>query len=78
MGSENSLPNKLIPLFLAGVGFVMFVGVFWEFFELFLDRFIAHQGLTYMIGAYEDTLADLFFDFLGGATGFLLYNKRNG
>lgn len=69
---------KLLFLFLAGIGFVMFVGVFWEFFELVLDRFITHQGLTYLPGVYEDTLSDLFFDFFGGSTGFLMYNKYYG
>lgn len=70
--------QKVFFLFLAGIGFVMFVGVFWEFFELFLDRFIAHTGFTYLSGVYEDTLSDLFLDFLGGSTAFLLYNKFYG
>lgn len=66
---------KLLFSFLVSIGFVLFVGVFWEFFELYLDRFITHQGLTNLVGVYEDTLADLFFDFLGGFVGFLMYNK---
>src|SRR3990167_10395183 len=67
--------QKAFFLFLASIGFVMFVGVFWEFFELVLDRFITHAGLTYLSGVYEDTLSDLLFDFFGGSTAFLLYNK---
>ncbi len=75
---EIAASHKRIFLFLAGIGVVMLVGVFWEFFELILDRFITHEGLTYLSGVYEDTLADLFFDFFGGSAGFLLYNKFYG
>jgi hypothetical protein len=73
-------PVRLSPIsaFLISIGFVMLVGVFWEFFELYLDRYITHQGLTYLPGVYEDTLADLFFDCIGGVSGNLLYNKYHG
>lgn len=68
-------PRKIFFLFLASIGFVMFIGVFWEFFELVLDRFITHAGLTYLSGVYEDTLSDLLLDFFGGSAAFLLYNR---
>ena len=54
------------------IGLVALVGVGWEFFEFIWDRFIWHAGFTYLPGIYEDTLSDLFFDLLGGATGFVL------
>ena len=58
--------------FLTLIGLVALVGVGWEFFEFIWDRFIWHAGFTYLPGIYEDTLSDLFFDLLGGATGFVL------
>ena len=60
------------------LGIVMFVGVFWEFWEFILDRFILHNGFTYLPGVYEDTLSDLFYDFAGGSIGFMIYNKIYG
>ena len=59
------------------LGFVMLIGVFWEFFELVLDRFIMHNGFTYLSGVYEDTLSDLLCDFFGGTAGFILFNKKS-
>src|SRR3989344_705259 len=58
------------------MGAVLFIGVFWEFWEFVLDRYIIHNGYTYLPGVYEYTLADLVIDFLGGITGFFLI--KNG
>lgn len=56
-------------LFAAAVlGAVAFAGVFWEFFEFILDRYVVNIGFL----GYEDTLSDLFFDLLGGAVGLFL------
>lgn len=54
------------------MGAVLFVGVFWEFWEFILDRYIIHNGYSYFPGAYEDTLGDLVLDLLGGLTGYLM------
>lgn len=65
-----SLPFSL-PVFLfaaAILGAVAFAGVFWEFFEFVLNRYIINIGFL----GYEDTLSDLFFDLLGGAIGLIL------
>src|SRR5438552_4189454 len=35
--------DRLLPLFVAGLGFVALIGVFWEFYELFTDVFILHK-----------------------------------
>ncbi|MDO8523268.1 MAG: hypothetical protein Q7S12_03245 [bacterium] len=78
LNAEIAGLRKFFFLFLAGIGFVMFIGVFWEFFEFILDRFIMHTGFTYLSGVYEDTLSDLLLDFFGGSTAFLLYNKFYG
>ena len=55
------------------VGSVMMIGVFWEFGEFIADRYIFETGFTYLGGVFEDTLIDLFMDFLGASAGFLIY-----
>jgi uncharacterized membrane protein YjdF len=49
------------------LGFVILVGVFWEFFEFGYDVLISSKG--YFAAAQQgtaDTMSDLFFDLLGG------------
>lgn len=56
-------------LFAAAIlGAVALAGVFWEFFEFGLNRYVINIGFL----GYEDTLSDLFFDLLGGALAFLV------
>ena len=50
------------------LGAVALAGVFWEFFEFILNRYVISIGFL----GYEDTLSDLFFDLLGGALAFLV------
>jgi len=64
----------ILAKFIIMLGIVMLVGVFWEFTEFVADRFVLHTGATYLPGVFEDTLADLLFDFFGGAFGFLTYS----
>jgi len=78
------------PLFVALVltaSFAAFIGVLWEFFEFFLDIFISETGyLAFFKTApalaksvsdiYRDTLSDLFFDILGGATAAFIAQWR--
>src|SRR3989344_863105 len=52
----------------AVLGTVALAGVFWEFFEFILNRYVINIGFL----GYEDTLSDLFFDLLGGALAFLV------
>ena len=52
----------------AVLGAVALAGVFWEFFEFILNRYVINIGFL----GYEDTLSDLFFDLLGGALAFLV------
>ncbi len=59
--------------FIIFIGFVALTGVLWEFFELVLDRYLIHNGYSFLPGVYEDTLSDLFFDLLGGTIAFLIY-----
>jgi hypothetical protein len=55
------------PSVLKILGFVLLVGVGWEFFEIFSDK-IASVNYFFL----SDTLSDILFDFLGG-TGALLF-----
>ena len=65
------LPAVLIIL----LGIVAPVGVLWEFGEFVVDRFILNTGFMCLEGIFEDTLADLLFDILGGAAGFFFYKR---
>lgn len=61
------------------LGCVGLVGVFWEFYEYFLDVAIFKE---YPFGAsapnkYFDTLQDLFDDLLGGLATILLWHAVN-
>lgn len=67
--------SRGIVFFVGFFGVVALVGVWWEFGEFVADRYIFHTGFTYLNGVFEDTLSDLFFDMLGGATGFFFYRR---
>lgn len=58
------------------LAFVALIGVFWEFFEFISDFLIKskHSGL-FQAGA-ADTLGDLFFDLVGGASLFAIYKLK--
>jgi len=63
-----SLQTNSVALFFAAVGFVMLVGVLWEFYEYLAEVFIQHQYLFACAspGGLFDTLKDLFDDLVGG------------
>ncbi|MEK9175713.1 MAG: hypothetical protein AAB795_03960, partial [Patescibacteria group bacterium] len=69
--------NNYIASFFIFVGLVVLIGIFWEFAEFIADRYIFKTGFTHMRGVYEDTLADLFMDIIGGALGFFIYLLNN-
>lgn len=76
----NLSKNFLATLILA-IGFVLFVGVLWEFFEYFRDAYIAHVPQNTPRphpNLYLDTLKDLLNDSLGGAvvTAFWFVNRK--
>jgi len=72
IGLEINSQFRYLTKLLIFMGAVLFVGVFWEFWEFVLDRYLVHNGYTFLPGVYEDTLGDLLIDLLGGITGFLL------
>lgn len=50
------------------IGFAALVGVFWEFYELAMDRLITKNNYISLLqqGGLLDTLKDLLVDLLGG------------
>lgn len=52
--------------------FVLFVGILWEFFELYVNNFLARMSFN-----PRDTLSDIFFD-LGGGLLAVLYLFKSG
>jgi len=74
---RSDLPKLILVL-----GFVILIGVLWEFFEFGYDVLISSKG--YFIAAQQgvgDTMSDLFFDLLGGIAflviGKLYLNKKS-
>ena len=77
----SQLPSYLIA-FLITLSFVALIGVFWEFLEFFYDVFVSSKGYYgYMQLSAADTIADLFFDLVGGSAllgiYFLLKSKTD-
>jgi len=58
------------------LGFVMLIGVFWEFHEFILDQ-TAHVWVNYPIaqGGLVDTMKDLFDDWIGSILAILVFRK---
>lgn len=56
---------------------VVFVGVLLEFTEFFYDIFISSRGYSgFLQLSAADTIADLFFDILGGFVFLIVYRVR--
>jgi len=67
--AQNSFLGDLVVL----LGWVALIGVFWEFFEYFLDYIWAIKGVIPLSQvSITDTLKDLLMDLLGGALAFFL------
>jgi len=72
----SPLPN-ILHLFVLS-GFVILIGVFWEFFEFSFDFFIAKKGLAdFAQQGTADTLGDLAMDLFGGITSWLVWSGRS-
>jgi len=70
--AKVSPSTKNLPKFYAVIiilGFTALVGVFWEFYELIVDKFITKNNYISLFqqGGLLDTMKDLFVDLLGGA-----------
>jgi len=58
------------------LGLAALAGIFWEFFEFGVDQILINRELAPVAQAtLRDTLADLFFDLLGGLVFVILYRK---
>ncbi len=56
-----SLPSSFWKLVLIYILNVFIIGIFWEVFEIFIDKSITHNYFNIL-----DTVSDLFFDLSGG------------
>lgn len=75
--ATKGLPK--IYTFVAILGFVAIVGIFWEFYELIVDRLITKNNYIAILqfGGLIDTMKDLFVDLLGGSVAILKFlNER--
>lgn len=50
---------------------VLLIGIFWEIFEILVDKTISHNGFNTL-----DTFSDLFFDLAGGLFAIFYFLKR--
>jgi len=48
---------------------VIFIGIIWEFFEIY-------RGLIIMPDDFNDSLADMAMDIIGGISGYLFLKKK--
>jgi len=75
--TQNNADGKHGSILLTVIGclsFVALIGVLWEFFEFFCDVFIAAKGYVEVAQRSSgDTMADLFFDLLGGLVFLIIY-----
>ncbi len=67
-------------VFVAGVGAVAIIGIFWEIWELILGVYIKKQYTLFNSpgDVHFDTLKDLFDDLVGGAIAMYALVTRNG
>ncbi|MEK7131049.1 MAG: hypothetical protein AAB924_01630 [Patescibacteria group bacterium] len=72
----KSLPK--IYIFVIILGFVALVGVFWEIYELIVDRLVTKNNYISILqsGGLIDTMKDLFVDLLGGSAVIWLFFKE--
>ena len=72
---KKSLPLWYLYLFI--VGFVMIIGVAWEYHEFFLDQTIhLWYHLPPSQPSLADTIKDLMDDWIGGSIAFWLFKSR--
>ena len=73
---QSGLSMTLLELVFVA-GFVMIVGVAWEWYEFIFDQFattmVAKFGVAQM--GLPDTMDDLFNDFIGSLTAWVLWRK---
>lgn len=76
----NANNTSILLIIISCLSFVALIGIFWEFLEFFYDVFISSKGYRgYMQLSAADTIADLFFDLIGGSTllGIYLFKSKS-
>ncbi|MFA6018303.1 MAG: hypothetical protein WCT28_01680 [Patescibacteria group bacterium] len=73
-----SIFTPMIIEFVFVVGFVMTVGVAWEWYEFLFDQFVGFFVENFGVAqiSLADTMDDLFNDFVGGVTAWMLWRSR--
>lgn len=66
-------PLTELMLFIAGA---LILGVFWEWFELLLDRYRVFIEMKPSFMTYADNIGDLIIDFLGAIVASIYFWKR--
>ena len=81
--AKVSASTKNLPKFYAVIiilGFTALGGVFWEFYELIVDKFITKNNYISLLqqGSLLDALKDIFVDIAGGAAaiGRFFYERK--
>lgn len=72
--SNESLKQNFLSFLIVILSFVALIGIFWEFYEFLNDFFLSSKNYTQILqqGA-ADTIADLFFDLLGGTVFIIIF-----
>lgn len=60
-------------VFLLVLSSTALIGVLWEFFEFFIDEYVAVSGWLTLIGGVRDTLEDLFFNLVGSIASAIIF-----
>ena len=69
--------HKLLITMILVASFAVLIGVFWEFSEFLSDIFLAHKSYFEISQqGVADTMADLFFDLVGGLAVFMSYSWK--
>ncbi|MDP3729158.1 MAG: hypothetical protein Q8R26_00155 [bacterium] len=70
------LLKKYAVILILALGFVALAGVLWELYEYFLDITLGDTGiLPFVQSTIDDTMADFFFDLLGGLATSIIVLK---
>lgn len=65
-----SYKEVILPIFRI-ILFVLFIGILWEFFEIYSNNYIGGESFDML-----DTVSDLFFDLSGGLCAILYLWKK--
>lgn len=72
--SKEAFNQNFLSFLIVILSFVALIGIFWEFYEFLNDFFLSSKAYAQIMqqGA-ADTIADLFFDLLGGTVFIVIF-----